>query len=257
MLPTLMRSLFADYLTHRRPVPNNGLKPSRSILFPHYWAGGIMQHAMVTSPYQLPIACKALPFWKAYVEADELLREYILSDIAFTPPNRWPTDFPFEAWITPRRVAEDFLPQIDTRSNKAYGSKAYQNDLFYIEGLHELVAYCHSWPVTADEINLAREAAWKLLDVPSYLAYAYIDISAVPMRTDSNLSYIDRSRNYHVLCTDPLAINVTRYKATMPEWAQNPKQILDLCPPRKQCAPSSHKHSLIHNSQGKKYGLDV
>lgn len=216
-----------------------------------------MQHAMVTSPYQLPIACKALPFWKAYVEADELLREYILSDIAFTPPNRWPTDFPFEAWITPRRVAEDFLPQIDTRSNKAYGSKAYQNDLFYIEGLHELVAYCHSWPVTADEINLAREAAWKLLDVPSYLAYAYIDISAVPMRTDSNLSYIDRSRNYHVLCTDPLAINVTRYKATMPEWAQNPKQILDLCPPRKQCAPSSHKHSLIHNSQGKKYGLDV
>lgn len=230
--------LFADYLGYRRGAPNNGHRISRSAL---------QLHAMVTGvPYLRKASLATLPYWHAYINFDPLLDAYLKSPKAFRAPEAWPEGFGFPAHLTPSDFARDFTPKHRGKDAFKYGTRRYENWCFRTQGLHELMAYAISWPLTVHEIERARLASFELMRVPSVLAYALVDISNLPLRF-GGAGYLQRVQRWHKATTDPLALGTGGMLAALPKWCATPEQMMDICPPRHKVLGSSSTSFLIED----------
>ena len=232
--PTPME-LLADYLTYRRGCPNNGLRPSRNSTYLYILSGGtavrgLTWHLQNTRPY-----------WDAFINADGGLRAWLESPQAFQAPATWFDDAPFPDHLTPHDFACDVLPPyIHGGGYKKYATPLYNNWLLGItEGLHELAAYAHGWPITPPERDLARRAAHALMTKAPFVAYALADTSVLPMAHCPDKSYIHRVASKERLDKNPLSMSTILAARNLPEWCQTPKQLMDLCPPRTRVAGST------------------
>ena len=227
--------LLADYFTYRRGCPNNGLRPSRNSTYLYILSGGTAVRGLTWHLQNTRL------YWDAFIQADGALRAWLESPQAFQAPARWFDDIPFPAHLTPHDFACDVLPPyVYGGRYRKYASKPYNNWLLGItEGLHELAAYAHGWPITRPEQDLARRAAHQLMTKLPFVVYALADTSALPMPHRPDTSYIQRVANKERLDKNPLSLSDARAARNLPEWCQTPKQLIDLCPPRTRVAGST------------------
>lgn len=228
--------LFADYLSFKHGAPNNGIPISR---------GMHQLRAMVTGvPYSTHGSLRTLQYWTAFVDQDPLLKAYIKSPQAFTAPVNWPDGFGFPDHLSPHDFASDFTPKHRNKDAFKYGSTRYENWCFKVEGLHELMAYAMSWPITPLERDIARQASHDIMQVPSVVAYAQVDISVLPTPFSTG-SYLYRQARWHKACTDPLALGTGGMTRALPKWCRTPAQLLATCPHRTEVLGSgSYKYLL-------------
>ena len=228
--------LFSDYLSFKRGAPRNGLRTSRGLHQLQSIASGV--------PYSTRGSLSTLPYWLAFIESDSLLKAYLASPQAFTSPVNWPEGFGFPDHLTPHNFAMDFTPKHRGKDAFKYGTARYRNWCFKVEGLHELMAYAMSWPVTPHEITIARKASFDIMEVPSVVAYALCDISILTPRF-GNTSYIYRQSRWHKATTDPLALGTAGMLAALPLWCSTRAQLTATCPPRTEVLGSgSYKYML-------------
>jgi hypothetical protein len=226
--------LLADYFGFRRGAPNNGLKPARSALYPFYHKGGKIPRGL-TYHLKAPQV-----YWLAYMAADPAFGEWMRSPAAMVSPREWFDGIPFPEHLTPNVFANDFLPpSARGRRSEVYGCRAYEVWLLDIkEGLHELAAYAHGWTLKPHEKDLAIRAAQELYLRPQFTAYALVDTSALPMPF-SDRPYLERASYKHRLDYDPLSLTTRTFKRAVPDFANTPEKLLDICPPRTEVAGSS------------------
>ncbi len=245
-----MQHLFADYLAFKRGAPNNGLRPARGLTVPYVWAGGEYwagpsRRLNIYTSYHV---AKTIPYWEAYVRFDPFLKAWLESPQAFRPPKEWPPDFPFPEHVSPRNVAEDFLPTPTKAGYPKYNSRSYQTWCFEIEGLHELSAYAHGWPISPQETLSAKAAAEALMRCEPFIVYALVVADFLPMRF-SDASYFLRADRKDRLHNDPLSLSVRSTKIALPTWCDTAAALFRHCPPRTSVVGSSMSNYLFDETR--------
>lgn len=232
--------LLADYFGFRRGAPNNGIQPSRVSAYLYYHKGGSL-------PKGLNLHLKKTQFyWLAYMQADQAFGEWLRSPAAMVAPRGWFDGIPFPDHLTPYDFAADFLPQNYRGRYVAFGTRDYELWMLDIkEGLHELAAYCHGWPLKPQEKDLAIRAAHELYLRPQFAAYALVDTSALPMPFNDR-PYIDRANYKYRLDFDPLSLSNVLVQRALPDFANTVERLLDICPPRTEVAGSSKRPNIFH-----------
>lgn len=232
--------LFADYLAFRRGHPVNGIKPSRSTAYPFYLCGGSLPTGLAYH------AKAAIPYWDAYISADQAFATWMRSPKAFVAPEAWTFDVPFPHFLTPYVFARDFLPPRWPRNGPSkWGSSRHRGQLFGIEvGLHELSAFAHGWPLTPPEKALAVQAAYDLTLTIPYTLYAVSDGSYLPPRLDDTQDYLQRAEVAYRVGHNPLTLSNHQPSRYLPQWliegGNTRERLIDLLPPRTEVA-GSHK----------------
>jgi hypothetical protein len=241
-----MQHLFADYLSFVRGGPNNGLRPARGLTVPFVWAGGkyYLRPGQEVDIYTSHHVAKTIPYWESYVGFDPMLREWLKSPQSFRPPKRWPPDWPLPDHVSPRNVAQDFLPTPTKNGFPKFGSPLYKNWTLQIQGLHELSAYAHGWPLTPHEVQTARDACHALMESPSFIVYALAVADHLPMRFGKESIFLRMDRKER-LQTDPLSLSPEAIRRTLPEWCNTPAALIRHCPARETVVGSSMKSFIL------------
>ena len=178
--------------------------------------------------------------WSIFAKVFPKLRQWLRSPAAFVPPNAWPTRIKsiLPRHVTPRSFAMGVLP---CGRDQVMHSPFYAGG--FLKGLRALSAYAHGWPTSEAELADMALAAHEIQNVPQFVVWAYnplLDI--VPLPSCDN-TYIERSRCRHMLTLDPLAMGNRNLRKALPDWAIDPKYLLDL--PRQKFDPSRSSRKAI------------
>lgn len=117
------------------------------------------------------------------------------------PPSAWPLEVQallnlYGLRFSPYEYARDCFSRDLNRPSK--------NRCLNVEGLGELDAYCHGWPVDRQDLAIMVGAMGQLLEVPQFVLWAANpQLRYVPLPTNTKHSFFERAQARGALVTQP------------------------------------------------------